>query len=100
MRGAGRRKATIDIEKLEKLAAIELTEEERVRFQKELQTILDYFSQIDEVDTEGVEVTYHEHLGFQRMREDEPERGLDKEDALKNAPEREGDYFKIPPILE
>jgi aspartyl-tRNA(Asn)/glutamyl-tRNA(Gln) amidotransferase subunit C len=89
----------VDIERLEKLAAIELTDEEREKFKREITLILDYFSQIDELDTEDGGISYHEHLGYQRFREDIPEKGLKREEALSNAPEVEEDYFKIPPVL-
>jgi len=91
--------ADLNISKLETLAGIRLSEEERKAFEREIGEILRFFSQIDELDTEAVEVTYHEHLGWQRLREDIPEQGLSKDEALMNAPDREDDYFKIPPIL-
>ena len=34
------------------------------------------------------------------LREDEPRPGLDKEDALRNAPDRDGDYFRVQPVFE
>ncbi len=91
----------IDVKHIANLAGLDLTDEELQRFQKDLQEILNYFSQIDEVDVSNLSLTYHEHLGYQRLRDDIPsaESGLSRDEALANAPDKEDSYFKIPPIL-
>ncbi len=88
-----------EIEHIAWLARIELDEGEKERFEKQLGSILDYFSVLDELDTEGVEPTYHVVGLRDVMRRDEPKEPLSQEEALKNAPKRDGGYFKGPRIF-
>lgn len=90
-----------NIEHIARLARIELTEEEKERFTKELSSILDYVNQLNKVDTSKIEgisqVTGLENI----MREDIEDEIRDKRYKLLNeAPERKGDYIKVPKILE
>ncbi len=88
-----------EIEHIAWLARIELREEEKELFEKQLSSILDYFAVLDELDTGDIEPTYNV-IGLRDVvREDEPKAVLSQEDALQNAPRREGGYFKSPRIL-
>ena len=89
----------MDIERIARLSGLELSDEEKARFSKELKTILDYFSKIDEVEVSELQASYHEHLGYQPLRADEPRDGLPRDEVLRNAPAVEDGYIKIPPIL-
>ena len=62
-------------------------------------SILDYFHQLDEVDTEGVETTYRVVDLANIFRDDAASPSLSIEQALKNAPRRENGYFKSPRIV-
>jgi aspartyl/glutamyl-tRNA(Asn/Gln) amidotransferase C subunit len=90
------------VEHMAKLARIELTENEKKKFQKELSSILDYVKQLNRVDTNKVEriaqITGLENV----VRDDESgikNRELRKK-ILKNVPSKKGDYIKVPKILE
>jgi len=88
-----------EIEHLAWLARIELTEEEKELFAKQLNQILEYFRKIDEVDTEGVPPTHHVLDLVNVFREDEVTPSLPVEEALKNAPKKEKLFIKAPKIL-
>ena len=62
-------------------------------------SILEYFHQLDEVDTEGVEPTYRVVDLANIFRDDAASPSLSIEQALKNAPRRENGYFKSPRIV-
>lgn len=82
------------IEYIANLARLKLTEKERKKFQKELSLILDWVDKLKEVDIEGIEpmsqVTGLENV----MRKDKIKPSNIKEQILKNAPMRKGDYVK------
>ncbi|UOQ92027.1 Asp-tRNA(Asn)/Glu-tRNA(Gln) amidotransferase subunit GatC [Halobacillus shinanisalinarum] len=82
------------------LARLSINEEEANTFTKQLDDIIAYAEQLNELDTEGVEPTTHV-LNLQNvMRKDEPLEWIKKEDALKNAPDQQDGQFKVPSILE
>jgi aspartyl-tRNA(Asn)/glutamyl-tRNA(Gln) amidotransferase subunit C len=81
------------------LARIELTEDEKEAFTKQLNEILDYFKKIDEIDTSNIEPTFHVLDLVNVLRDDKVEPSLPKEEALKNAPQREDSFIKAPKIL-
>ena len=81
------------------LARLKLTEEEIETFSKQLGDILEFVRQLEELDTSGVE-PYIQKTEGTPMREDEPREGLSREEALRNAPEREGGFFVVPRIVE
>lgn len=88
-----------EIEHLSWLARIELTEEEKEKFEKQLGSILEFFSVLDDADVEDVEPTHHV-IGITNVfRDDEVEESLPQEAVLRNAPKREDGYFKGPRIL-
>nr|MDO8080604.1 Asp-tRNA(Asn)/Glu-tRNA(Gln) amidotransferase subunit GatC [Candidatus Freyarchaeota archaeon] len=81
------------------LARIELTEDEKEAFTKQLNEILDYFKKIDEIDTSNIKPTFHVLDLVNVLRDDKIEPSLSKEDALKNAPQKEDSFIKAPKIL-
>lgn len=83
-----------------RLARVALTDDEVSLFQSQLSHILDYFQRLQEVDTENVPPTAHTLAMHNVMREDEPHPSIDKEEVLANAPQREGDHFRVRAILE
>ncbi|HOK57537.1 Asp-tRNA(Asn)/Glu-tRNA(Gln) amidotransferase subunit GatC [Methanothrix sp.] len=88
-----------DVEHISWLASIRVSEEEREELVAQFNTILDYFQQLDEVDTEGVEPTYRVVDLANVFREDVPRDSLPQEEALMNAPRREEGYFRSPRIV-
>lgn len=88
-----------DVDHIGWLATIKVAEEEKDDFVAQFNSVLDYFHQLDELDTEDVEPTYRVVDLVNVFREDETKESLSQEEALRNAPRREKDYFKSPRIV-
>lgn len=82
------------------LAKLEFSDEQLEKFTDEFAKIIEYVGQLKEVDTEGVEPTYNISAKIQPLREDVVIPSLPKEDVLKNAPEEQYGYFKLPRIMD
>lgn len=82
------------------LARLAVTEDEADLFTDQLGSIIGYAEQLNELDTEGVEPTTHVMDLKNVLRKDEPKEWISKEDALKNAPDKQNGYFRVPSILE
>ena len=80
-----------------RLARLALTDEEVERLGAQLNAILEAVGKVSELDLEGVEPTAHPLDLVNVWAEDEPGPSLAVQDALANAPEREGGFFKVPP---
>ncbi len=89
-----------EVKHIARLARVGLSEDEMSRFQDQLSQILDYFQRLQEADTENVPPTAHTLAMHNVMRDDEPRPSFDKEDILSNAPQREGDLFRVRAVLE
>jgi aspartyl-tRNA(Asn)/glutamyl-tRNA(Gln) amidotransferase subunit C len=89
-----------EIEKLANLARIGITDEEKTKLSKNIESILAYVSEIKDVSSADKEVYESEKL-VNVMREDSDphESGLYSERLLKEAPYREGDYIRVKKIL-
>jgi aspartyl-tRNA(Asn)/glutamyl-tRNA(Gln) amidotransferase subunit C len=88
------------VEGVARLARLALTDEEIERFTGQLSAILDAVSKLSAVDTSGVGPTASILELQDVLRDDESRPGLTKEDALRNAPDREGDFFRVQPVFE
>ena len=89
-----------EVQHIAKLARVGLSEEDIAKFQRQLSSILDYFETLRGVDTEGVLPTSHTLPLTNVMRDDAPGPSFDKDGVLANAPQREGDHFRVKAILE
>ena len=90
----------MDIEKVARLARLELSEEEKVTFGSQLEQILTYMEQLNRLDTSGVEPTSHAIPVYNVFREDEVKPSLPQEEVLAIAPDEEDGHFKVPRIIE
>ena len=79
------------------LARLELREDELVRLEEQLRDILAAVSKVSELDLGDVPPTSHPLDVVNVWGDDEPRPCLPVEEALANAPERDGDFFKVPP---
>ena len=82
------------------LARIALTEEEVDRFTGQLSVVLDSVGKLREVDTESISPTASVLPLENVWREDEARPGLSLEDAMRNAPARDGDLFRVQTVIE
>lgn len=83
-----------------KLSRLDLTEEETREFTDQLSAILDYVEKMNELDTENVPPLAHCLPINNVFRQDRVEDSLGAEKALANAPQRDGNFFKVPKILD
>lgn len=90
----------MDIEKVARLARLELTEEEKITFGKQLEQILNYMEQLNEIDTTGVEPTSHVIPISNVFKEDELKPSFPQKEVLAIAPDEEDGHFKVPKIIE
>jgi aspartyl-tRNA(Asn)/glutamyl-tRNA(Gln) amidotransferase subunit C len=86
-----------EIEHVARLAHLALSEEELERLGGQLSAILEAVSKVSELDLAEVEPTSHPLDLVNVWREDEPRPSLDPGEALANAPDTEGGFFKVPP---
>jgi aspartyl-tRNA(Asn)/glutamyl-tRNA(Gln) amidotransferase subunit C len=89
-----------DVEHVARLARLALSEPELERMRVELAAILEYIEKLRAVDVEGVEPTSHAVPLVNVMREDEVEPSVDREAMMANAPDRAGEFFRVPRIIE
>ncbi len=80
-----------------RLARLELTDEEVGRFQEQLSDILEAVSKVAELDLSDVPPTAHPLEIANAWAEDEPRPCLPLDDVFANAPDRDDDYFRVPP---
>ncbi len=102
-----------DVSYVAELAHLELTEDEHARMLKDLNSILGYIDNLNELDTSSVEpmaqvascfdgggtAATPEGFGY-AIRPDEPRPSLPHEEALRNAPASDGVFFKVPKVIE
>ena len=79
-----------------RLARLELSEEELPRLEAQLGAILEAVGKVSELDLSDVEPTAHPLDLVNAWAEDDPRPSLQVEDALVNAPERGGNFFRVP----
>ena len=88
------------VERVANLAKLEFSEEEKISIGQDLNKIVAYFDKLNEVNTEGIEPLVFMSDEVNAFRADVPKREVSKEEALKNAPQKNSDYFKVPKFLE
>jgi aspartyl-tRNA(Asn)/glutamyl-tRNA(Gln) amidotransferase subunit C len=88
-----------DVEHISWLASINIADQEKEEFLDQLGSVLEYFQQLDEVETKDVEPTYRVVDLANIFRDDIPGESLDQEESLSNAPRKEDGYFKSPRIV-
>lgn len=89
-----------DVEHVARLARLALSDGEKARMREQLAKILQYIDKLKELDVEGVEPTSHAVPLVSVMRDDDGAPSLPREEMLANAPDRAGDLFRVPRIIE
>ena len=82
------------------LARLELSEEEKVEFQRQLNDILAFVETLSGIEVEGVEPTAHPAPVHDCLREDVAVEGLDREAFLRNAPDSALDQIRVPKVVD
>ncbi|MFH1716808.1 MAG: Asp-tRNA(Asn)/Glu-tRNA(Gln) amidotransferase subunit GatC [Planctomycetota bacterium] len=88
------------VRKVAKLARLELTDAEVAEFTGQLSAILGYVEKMNELDTDDVEPLAHCLPISNVFREDRVKESLGTEKTLANAPQTDGEFFKVPKILD
>ncbi len=88
-----------DVRKVAELARLNLPDDQIATYTVELEEILSYVEQLKEIDTNNVPPTSRAVEVINVMREDHVEVTCSREDILGQAPQREGDFFRVPKIL-
>jgi aspartyl-tRNA(Asn)/glutamyl-tRNA(Gln) amidotransferase subunit C len=93
-----------EVQRVAELAHLELTPEESVRMQKDLNAILDYVAELNKLDTAGVapleQVSELSAAGVSTLRGDTLEPSLPRDAVMAQAPETDGAFFKVPKVIE
>jgi aspartyl-tRNA(Asn)/glutamyl-tRNA(Gln) amidotransferase subunit C len=88
-----------DVEHVAYLARLGLTDEELTRLEGQLNHILDQYAKLAELDTEHIPPTAQTIELENILRDDVARDSLDPDDVLRNAPDRDGEFFVVPAIL-
>lgn len=94
-------KVTRDLlDKIAHLSRLEFEEKDADKMMMDMTNIVSWVEKLNEVDTQGVEPLTTMSHETNALREDEVKSHLSHEDALKNAPKKDSDYFRVPKVLE
>jgi aspartyl-tRNA(Asn)/glutamyl-tRNA(Gln) amidotransferase subunit C len=88
-----------DVKKIAELARLEFTESELENYTTEMNKMLDYVDKLNELNTENVEPLSHPIENTNVFREDEVKKSTNREEALKNAPDKSSEHFKVPKVI-
>jgi aspartyl-tRNA(Asn)/glutamyl-tRNA(Gln) amidotransferase subunit C len=88
------------LDKIAHLARLEFDEKDADKMMKDMTSIVNWVEKLNEVDTDGVEPLTTMSYEINMMREDEIKEHLPHDEALKNAPKKDADYFRVPKVLE
>ncbi len=87
------------IDKLSKLAMLRFDDVEREQIKTDLQKMIGFIDKLKELDTTGVEPLLHMSPNVNVLRDDIPGNMLSRQEALQNAPNHDGVYFKVPKVI-
>ena len=88
------------IEDISKLAKLKFDESSSEKMKDDLEKILAFVDKLNEIDTEGVEPLIYMSDEVNVLRVDEISEETAQDEALKNAPQKDSDYFKVPTVLK
>ena len=88
------------IQDIAALAKLEFDEKSREKMKEDLEKIIRFIDKLSEIDTDGVEPLIYLSEEVSVLREDEIKGVISQVEALKNAPEKDSDYFKVPTVLK
>jgi len=92
--------STEKVEALAHLARLSFTSEEKENMREDLEKILAMCEALKQVDTEGVEPLIYMTETHNELRQDEVKQEISHEQALKNAPKSDSDFFRVPKVID
>ena len=87
------------LNKLSQLSMLEFNEAEKVMIKNDLEKMIGFIDKLKELDTAGVAPLLHISEATNALRADEPRTMLTQTDALRNAPDHDEKYFKVPKVI-
>lgn len=90
---------TDEVRRLARLARLAFSPDEEARMATEMGAILAYMQQLGEVDTAGVAPLHHVFDLENVFRADAPVQRITRDEALENAPDHDGTYFRVPKVI-
>ena len=88
------------IDKLANLSKLAFNDADKASIKNDLERMLDFVEKLDEIDTDGVEPLIHINPETNVYRPDEVTEELSQKEALKNGPDHDSFYFKVPKVVE
>ncbi len=82
------------------LARLSFDEQNIEKFTKDMERIIGFADKLSELDTAGVDPTAHSVPVYNVFRSDKVEESFPRNDILKNAPEKDSEYFVVPKVVE
>jgi aspartyl-tRNA(Asn)/glutamyl-tRNA(Gln) amidotransferase subunit C len=89
-----------EVQYIAALARLRFSEEEQQQLAEQMSTMLDYVDQLNELDTSGVPPMSHVLDLHNVFREDKAQQRISHEEALQNAPDADGDFFRVPKVID
>lgn len=89
-----------EAEHIARLSRLSISEKEKEIFGSQLGNILRYMEKLNEIDTKAIEPTSHVVDIVNVMRDDNPIPSLEPAEALKNAPDKINEFYRVPKIIE
>ena len=88
------------IQDIAKLSKLKFDDSAEKKMKIDLEKILDFVDKLNEIETEGVDPLIYMSDEVNVLRKDVISESTSQKDALKNAPEKDSDYFKVPTVLK
>jgi aspartyl-tRNA(Asn)/glutamyl-tRNA(Gln) amidotransferase subunit C len=88
-----------DVDKLAHLARLDFSDKEKTTMMQDMDKILGFVDKISELDLEGVEPLIYMSEERNVLRKDVAKSVVTKDEALKNAPDKDTDFFRVPKVL-
>jgi aspartyl-tRNA(Asn)/glutamyl-tRNA(Gln) amidotransferase subunit C len=88
------------VDNLAKLSRLQFNEQEKEIIKTDLQRMIEFVDKLKELDTTGVEPLMHMSDSVNVLREDKVQGSISREEALKNAPDNDGVFIKVPKVIE
>lgn len=88
------------VDKIAHLARLEFDDQQKVKIEQDLNNILSFMESLNELDTSNVEPLIYMTEEKNVFRKDEQKQEVSHEEAMKNAPKKDSDYFRVPKVIE
>jgi aspartyl-tRNA(Asn)/glutamyl-tRNA(Gln) amidotransferase subunit C len=88
------------VDKLAHLSRLEFNAADKEEIKNDLQRMISFVEKLDELDLEGTEPLLHMSSNVNVLREDEVKGSVSREEALKNAPSHDDQFFKVPKVIK